>query len=221
MGMPPTENLLPFALALLVLAITPGPDIMLVVARGIGQGRRVAVMTVVGIVFVAGLVQIALLVLGVASLLEAHPAALTILRWAGATYLIWLGIRMISARARGNGASPGAGETSAWRAMREGAINSLTNPKSLLFMFAFLPQFVDPAAGPVWQQLLILGALQKFSGIFSLGGVALASGAVGAWLNRRPTFLVWQKRFTGSIMIGLGIRLLLTDNAGPASAGRL
>jgi threonine/homoserine/homoserine lactone efflux protein len=218
--MPQPDNLLTFILALFILAITPGPDIMLVVARGIGQGRQVALMTVVGIVFVAGLVQLALLVLGVASLLEAHPAALTILRWAGATYLIWVGFRMITARASNDGAASGATETTAWHAMREGAINSLTNPKSLLFMFAFLPQFVDPEAGPVWLQLLLLGALQKISGIFSLGGVALASGAVGAWLARRPTFLLWQKRFTGSIMIGLGMRLLI-GNPTSASAGRL
>src|SRR4051812_10362396 len=114
--MPQPEVLLTFALAVVVLAVTPGPDIMLIMARGIGQGRKVALMTVVGIVFVAGIVQLTLLVLGVASLVEAYPAALTLLRWAGAAYLTWLGLRLIRAAARGEGMNSGAPEMSAWRA---------------------------------------------------------------------------------------------------------
>jgi threonine/homoserine/homoserine lactone efflux protein len=104
--------------------------------------------------------------------------------------------------------------------VREGAINSLTNPKSLLFMFAFVPQFVDPAAGPVWSQLLLLGSLQKLAGVLSLGSVAVASGTVGGWLNRWPRLLSWQERFTGLVMIGLGLRLLASGNAGPSPTPR-
>lgn len=96
-----------------------------------------------------------------------------------------------------------------WSAVREGAINSLTNPKSLLFMFAFLPQFVDPHAGPVWTQLLVLGSIQKLAGVVSLGSVAMASGSVGQWLRRWPGLFAWQERFTGLVMIGLGLRLLV------------
>jgi threonine/homoserine/homoserine lactone efflux protein len=219
--MPPFESLVTFALALLVLDLTPGPDMMLILARGIGQGRKVALMTVVGMVFISGLVQVTLLVLGIASLLHTYPAALTILRWTGAAYLIWLGARMIRSSAR-HGATEGSSRSvSAWTAVREGAINNLTNPKPLLFMFAFLPQFVDPAAGPVWLQLLVLGTIQKLAGVFSLGAVALAAGTVGGWLARRPLFLVWQKRFTGAVMIALGLRLLLTGNSAPPAASRL
>jgi threonine/homoserine/homoserine lactone efflux protein len=219
--MPPFESLVTFALALLVLDLTPGPDMMLILARGIGQGRKVALMTVVGMVFISGLVQVTLLVLGIASLLHTYAAALTILRWTGAAYLIWLGARMIRSSAR-RGVTEGSSQgVSAWTAVREGAINNLTNPKPLLFMFAFLPQFVDPAAGPVWLQLLVLGTIQKLAGVFSLGTVALAAGTVGGWLARRPLFLVWQKRFTGAVMIALGLRLLLTGNSAPPAASRL
>lgn len=114
---------------------------------------------------------------------------------------------------------PGA---TSWSAVREGAINSLTNPKSLLFMFIFLPQFVDPAAGPIWLQLLMLGSLQKIAGVFSLGSVALAAETVGQWLNRWPKLLIWQRRFTGLVMIALGARLILFGNAtrGPALQSR-
>lgn len=112
-----------------------------------------------------------------------------------------------------SGANTRIGKTvkiSGRRAVKEGAINSLTNPKSLLFMFAFLPQFVDPAVGPIWLQLLILGSIQKLAGILSLGSVALASGTFGNWLSQHPGFLKWQERFTGVVMIGLGIRMLFS-----------
>lgn len=214
-----TAALLTFLTALFFLEITPGPDMMLVVARGIGQGRRIALLTVVGQIFISGFVQVALLVLGVASLLRAHPSGLVVLQWAGAAYLIYLGARMIRSSVSGNGNVLATSCTSSWQALREGAINNLTNPKSLLFMFAFLPQFVDPASpAPVWVQLLVLGSIQKLAGIFSLGGVAVASGSVGQWLYRWPRLLVWQKRFTGLVMLGLGLRLLMTNEVSAAPA---
>ena len=216
--MPDTASLLTFALALLVLEITPGPDMMLVLARGIGQGRRVALMTVFGMIFVAGFVQVGLLVLGIASLLQAYPGALLLLQWAGAAYLLYLGARMLlTSLGGGPEKRPAADRISNWSAVRQGTINSLTNPKSLLFMFAFLPQFVDPAAGPVWLQLAVLGTIQKLTGILSLGSVALASGTAGQLLYRWPRALVWQQRFTGSVMVALGLRLLLSGNAGTSA----
>lgn len=218
--MPELPALLTFTAALFLLEITPGPDMMLVLARGVGQGRRVALMTVVGMVFVAGVVQVGLLVLGIASLLKAYPASLMLLQWAGALYMLYLGARMLlSSVGNVKRKKPEPLNVSNWTAVREGTINSLTNPKSLLFMFAFLPQFVDPASGPVWSQLIVLGTIQKLAGILSLGLVALASGIVGQWLYRWPKFLIWQQRFTGVVMVGLGIRLLLSGSSGPA-AGR-
>ena len=218
--MPGPEALLTFAIALFFLEVSPGPDMMLILARGIGQGRRIALLTVLGMILVAGVVQVALLILGVASLLQAYPSALTTLRWVGAAYLIYLGARLIWASLRGCRRIMATPNVAAWPAVREGAINSLTNPKSLLFMFAFLPQFVDAAAGPVWLQLLVLGSVQKLAGILSLGSVAVASGTVGEWLNRWPGLLAWQERFTGLVMIGLGMRLLVSGNASPAPALR-
>lgn len=206
-----------FLAALLVLEITPGPDMMLVLARGLGQGRRVALLTVIGMVFIAGMVQVGLLVLGLASLLKLYPQFLLVLQWVGAAYLIYLGARVIWSSFGG-----AAAETVSERrvsnldALKEGAINSLTNPKSLLFMFAFLPQFVRPEIGPVWGQLLILGTVQKLAGILSLGGVALAAGSIGQALHRWPKALRWQERFTGMVMLGLGIRLLLAGAPAPS-----
>jgi threonine/homoserine/homoserine lactone efflux protein len=113
-----------------------------------------------------------------------------------------------------------AAPISDWSAIRQGSVNNLTNPKSLLFMFAFLPQFVDPASGPVWLQLLLLGCIQKLAGVLSLGSVALASGTVGQWLSRWPNLLAWQQRFTGVVMIALGLRLILLGNSASASFRR-
>ena len=185
---------------------------MLTIARGIGQGRRIALLTVLGNVFIAGIVQVSFLVLGLVSVVHAWPMALDLLRWAGAGYLIWLGIKMLVSA----GADTKVKKT-AWitgrEAVKQGALNSLTNPKSLLFMFAFLPQFVNPAVGPIWLQLLILGTIQKLTGIISLGSVAIASGSFGEWLSRHPGFIKWQERFTGVVMIGLGLKMLFSGNA--------
>lgn len=214
--MPDASTFLTFLAALAVLEITPGPDMMLIIARGVGQGRRIAMLTVVGNIFVAGTIQVALLVLGLASLLAAYPAALQVLQWAGAIYLLYLGARMIWGSFKNHATdAPKAKPVSSWTAVRQGAVNILTNPKSLLFMFTFLPLFVDPNTGPVWLQLLVLGSIQKLIGVFSFGGLALASGSVGHFLNRWPRLLAWQERFTGIVMVGLGIRLLLSGSASP------
>ena len=213
------STFLTFLLALLVLELTPGPDMMLVVARGIGQGRRIAMLTVVGMIFVSGAVQVGLLVLGVASLLKAWPTGLLILQWAGAGYLLYLGGRMIWSSFKNHSiAALKDRRVSGWSAVREGTINNLTNPKSLIFMFAFLPQFVDPQYGPIWLQLLVLGSIQKLVGILSLGSVAVAAGSVGQFLYRWPRLLAWQERFTGAVMIALGIRLLVSGSPGSSKS---
>ncbi|OEI72513.1 LysE family translocator, partial [Enterobacter sp. ku-bf2] len=186
--MPSIETFITFLLALTLLEISPGPDMMLTIARGVGQGRRIALFTVLGNVFVAGFVQVSFLVLGLVAVVHAWPVALDLLRWAGAAYLMWLGIKMIATSGTDTRLRKTA-KISDWSAVKEGALNSLTNPKSLLFMFAFLPQFVDPAAGPVWLQLLVLGSIQKLAGIISLGSVAMASGTFGNWLSKHPGFI--------------------------------
>jgi len=94
-------------------------------------------------------------------------------------------------------------------ALRDGLVASLTNPKGLIFLLAFLPQFVDPTAGSVTLQLLLLGGIMKLSALVIEGSVALASGFVGGWLARRPNFIVWQERVAGIVMLGLGLRLAL------------
>ena len=168
----------------------------------------------------AALVQLPLLALGVTSLLQASPLAFDLLRWSGAAYLVWLGAKLLIGSFRGSHAleRKASKPISDMAALRQGMINNLTNPKAMVFMLAFLPQFVDPASGwSVTAQLLFLGAVQKLSGFVVLGGVALGTGTIGDWLARRPGLIAWQERFAGIVMVGLGLRLAL---GGDASAMR-
>ncbi|RWK52707.1 MAG: LysE family translocator [Mesorhizobium sp.] len=184
----------------------PGPDSMLVMARGIGQGRGVALFTVLGMTLGAGLVQLPLLALGISSLVSASPMAFNLLRWAGAAYLVWLGIKLLLA----SPASLNVADMKNVRplaAAREGMIANLVNPWPITFMIAFLPQFVDPNGGSVTLQLLLLGATQKMTGVLVLGSYAIASGSIGEWIMDRPRVRLWQQRIAGCFIVGLGIRM--------------
>ena len=184
----------------------PGPDSMLVMARGIGQGRGVALFTVLGMTVGAGMVQLPLIALGISSLVTASPLAFAMLQWMGAAYLVWLGLRLIftspDALTRQH-ASP----IRPLKAARDGMIANLVNPWPITFMVAFLPQFVDPQGGSVALQLLLLGATQKLTGVLVLGTYAVASGSIGSWIMMRPNVRLWQQRIAGFFIVGLGFRM--------------
>jgi threonine/homoserine/homoserine lactone efflux protein len=198
-----------------------GPDMMLVISRGVGQGWRAALAAALGCVS-AGIVQIPLLAMGLASLVTSTPALYQGLQLLGAVYLIYVGITFIIVRTatatdRPPTAAAGCGPTSRPRlvsgslagAFGQGMICNLTNPTVLAFMLAVLPQFVHGFAGSPALQFLVLGATMKATGLVILGAVALTSGAAGNWLARHTTLLVWQQRFAGAVMVALGIRMLL------------
>jgi threonine/homoserine/homoserine lactone efflux protein len=189
----------------------PGPDTMLVVSRGLGQGRRIAVWTAVGAVS-AGIVQLPLLAAGVAALVESSPTAFYITRYAGAAFLVVLGLRLLLQQSATNDIAVGSAKTSSLRAFFEGMIANLTNPNVIVFMLAFLPQFVEPSTGSVGVQMLVLGAIQKATGLFVLGGTALLAGGVGDWIAKRPSWLLGQKRFAGCALIALGIGAALSGS---------
>jgi threonine/homoserine/homoserine lactone efflux protein len=165
----------------------------------------------------AGLVQVPLLALGLASLVASSPLAFELLRWVGAAYLIWLGLRLVMRRRAEPGTvHPGAG-TTAWAAFRQGVLSNLTNPTTILFMLAMLPQFVDEAAGSAALQFVVLGATVKATGFVLLGSLAFASGSAGDWIARHAGLIAWQERFTGAVMIGLGLHLLTAGDARPSA----
>ncbi|WP_448950627.1 LysE family translocator [Labrys neptuniae] len=215
MAMFSLPTLLTFQTTVLALQIAPGPDMLLIIGRGIGQGRRIAFLTAVGATLLAAVVQLPLLALGISSLVQSMPAAFTVLRWAGAIYLLWLGLKLVLRAGHHTTALAKARPVSNWTALQQGLISNLTNPKPMMFMLAFLPQFVDPASPwPVATQLLVLGALQKLSGFVVMASVAQGAGSIGAWLMRRPGLMAWQERFAGGVMIALGLRLALSGSPG-------
>ena len=203
--MPETPVLITFLMAVVAIQISPGPDMMMVIARGIGQGRRVALTCVAGI-SAAALVQVPALALGVATVFEKSELAYAILKNIGAVYLIYLGIRFLL-----GSSNPGLSQESAVKSARaafyQGFWGNLANPKSLVFLLAFLPQFVDPVRGNVATQLLVLGLIHKSVGLLVDGSVAIVSGSSGNWLRKHPGFAKWQERLVGTMLVGLGLRL--------------
>jgi len=204
-------NVLPiFILSVVILAITPGPDMALLIARGVGQGRKVASYTALGITL-AGIVQVPFLAFGADALFRAFPWAYDALRLCGAAYLIWRGARLLSrATQAGPAGSVETAFTSPATALREGAIASLLNPKGFVFMIAFLPQFANPTLGGIAWQIAGLGILMKVMALVVELSIAVAAGSLGNWLSRNPKLVYWQERFTGAFMIALGIRLIFS-----------
>lgn len=160
--------------------------------------------------------QLPLLAFGVGAAVAAFPLLLDLLRWAGAAYLIWLGLRLWLRGDRSAGLKPIEPVRRPMAAAWQGMTCTLLNPNPMLFMLALLPQFVDPARGSVTVQLLLLGAAQKLTGLLVLGATALAAGAAGYWLSRHPRWLAWQHRLVGAVMVGLGLRLLLGGGSRPS-----
>lgn len=197
-------TLLPFFVALFALQAAPGPDMLLVIGRGIGQGRRVALLTAAGATLLSGVVQLPLLALGLASLIQSSPLAFNVLCWAGAAYLVWLGAKVLFRAGLGLTEIAAPAPVSDRTALRDGMISNLLNPKVLVFMLAFLPQFVDPnGAWSVTAQLIVLGTMQKLSGFVVLASVAMGAGGLGDSLSQRPKLIAWQNRFTGVVLVAL------------------
>ena len=203
--MPDGSALLLFAGATLALNLTPGPDMLYVVARSVGEGRAAGVASALGIA-VGCLVHTLLVALGLAQLLVAVPAAYDVVRFGGAAYLVHLGIRAILARpAAPDAESPARASRGA--IFRQGIVTNILNPKVALFFLAFLPQFVDASRGSVAGQLLLLGLLFNTSGTLVNLGVAWAASGAGRWsasrLGPSPLF----QRLTGAVFIALGVRI--------------
>ena len=205
--MPDLHSLLLFLAAGLALNLTPGPDMLYVAARSASEGRAAGVASAFGIA--AGtLVHIALVAGGLAAILAAVPVAYTIVRLAGAAYLVWLGLRALL-RPSGLASARTLAPATRWQVFRQGVVTNVLNPKVALFFLAFLPQFVDPARGSAALQVLALGLLFNTTG--TLVNLAVALGADGAASRLRGSGRAARvlERATGVLFIGLGVRLAL------------
>jgi threonine/homoserine/homoserine lactone efflux protein len=206
--MPDLNNLLLFMVATLALNVTPGPDMFYVIARSVGQGRTAGIASALGIG--AGcFVHIFAVTFGLASLMMAVPVAYEIIKLAGAAYLIYLGVRVLTSR-QTQAANQPIKAASLQSIFLQGAITNVLNPKVALFFLAFLPQFVN-RAGSFAAQIIFLGILFTTSGTIVNVIVALAASFTGAQFKTRIGDSSAFRWLTGSIFIGLGLRLALLE----------
>lgn len=189
--------------------VIPGPALLLTLARASTSGTRVGIATGFGIA-VGDMVHTAMAVVGLSAILLTSALLFSLVKYIGAAYLIYLGIRALIERADVPGASQQA-PIDASRAFRQAVLAEILNPKSALFFLAFLPQFVHPANGAVALQLTILGALFVGLGAVSTIVVAVCAGRLGAVLRRNPAIARWQGKVVGAIYCGLGVRLALQE----------
>jgi threonine/homoserine/homoserine lactone efflux protein len=187
-----------FAVAALALLAIPGPAVLYVVVQSAEQGRRVGLASVAG-VHLGTLVHVAAAAAGVSAILVASASAFAVVKFAGAAYLVYLGIRRLATRTPDADVSPA--QPSLRHAFLRGAAVNVLNPKTALFFLAFLPQFVSPARGPVWTQALVLGLLFVALGLVSDSLYALAAGTLGSAIRRRRRALRYG---SGIVFIGLG-----------------
>lgn len=206
----PMHRLLEFALISYALILVPGPNVLFVVSRSLQLGRLPGVAAVIG--GQSGVyVQVIAVALGVGALVERSVAVLTIIRLAGAAYVIFLGVQAIRHRrslaAMLAGTIPPASTT---RMLRDGFVVGLTNPKAIVFFVAVLPQFADRADGHVPIQLLVLGGMFVAIALVSDSMWAILAGSARAWFTRSPRRLELIGGASGLVMVGIGASLALT-----------
>ena len=187
--------------AALVLAVTPGPGIFYVLARSLRGGRREGVLSAAG-TFLGGLVHVAAAAFGLSAILAASAIAFETVRYAGAAYLIYLGIRMIRSRDQ-EAALEEAGATRG--TFLQGVTTEVLNPKTALFFLSFIPQFVSVRQGHVAAQFLMLGAISVTLNTCADLVVAFFAGPLGARMKRSATLRKRQRSASGVAMIGLGV----------------
>jgi len=201
--LPEWSSLSIFIVAGLVLLLTPGPAVLYIVTRSIDQGRRAGLISMLG-VHVGTLAHVAAAAAGLSALLAASATAFSVVKYLGATYLIYLGIRRLLDRAAGS--APGDPRARRLRrAFLDGVVVNILNPKTALFFLAFLPQFVDVSRGSVGAQILCLGLLFVLLGTLTDGLYAVSAGAAAQWLRGNPGFLANERWISGSMYIGLGV----------------
>lgn len=197
-----------FVASAILLNIAPGQDTLYILGRSIGQGRRIGIYSALG-VSAGTLVHTVAAALGLSAILAASATAFTVVKLAGAAYLVWLGVRTLMAPALVLPA-PGSGAGAA-KAFRQGLLTNVLNPKVALFFLAFLPQFVASDSTAKTSAFLMLGLTFVTTGTIWVLILAIAAAQVRRFLTNRPGFQVWISRAMGSLFVFLGIRLAVSE----------
>jgi RhtB (resistance to homoserine/threonine) family protein len=212
--MPDLPQLLLFIAAGWLLNLTPGPDVLYIVTNALKSGVRAGLVAALGIVS-GCFVHVFAAAIGVSALLATSAAAFTLLKWVGAAYLMWMGVRLLLSKATPLDLRAVGAEVDLWRVYRRGFLTNVLNPKVALFFLAFVPQFIAPGTdNKVWV-FLVLGA------IFNLNSLPINFGYawLAAWAARRvhtvQRAMHWMDRAAGLLFVGFGLRLAMTDNPTP------
>ena len=191
------------------LIVAPGPDMLYVITRGMTHGRRAGMLSAVGVVC-GILVHTFAAALGLTVIFQTSALAFFIVKYVGALYLVYLGIKAWRDKSV---IAPQVTSLSAnsQQLFWQGILSNVLNPKIAIFFLAFLPQFVDRGSSQVTLQLVVLGLTFAFFGLCFLLAVGYSSGTIGSWIVRRPQYAQCLGRLSGGILIGLGVRLALTE----------
>jgi threonine/homoserine/homoserine lactone efflux protein len=207
-------TLIAFSAAALVLLLIPGPAVLYIVSQSVEHGRRAGLTATLG-VHTGTMVHLTAAALGLSAILVSSSLAFTTVKLLGAAYLIYLGLRALLG-ADDPETAPAAREVRLGRIFRQGVLVNVTNPKTALFFFAFLPQFLDRGAGRLPLQIAVLGLVFTCIGLVTDSSWALASGLAAGWIKGNARFTRIQRRISGCIFIGLG---LVTAFAGSERRG--
>jgi threonine/homoserine/homoserine lactone efflux protein len=208
-GMVPGGRLLAFAVVALIIIVIPGPSVLFVVGRALAHGRRVALASVLGNE-VGSLVLVALVAAGVGPLVERSALVFTAMKLAGAAYLVFLGVRAFLQRRRHVPASAAAAPGGWARAVLQGFLVGVSNPKTAVFFAAILPQFIDRSRGDVPVQMLLLGTVFALIATICDSAWSLVASGARTWFGRSPRRMELVGGTGGLAMIGLGITLAVT-----------
>lgn len=193
-----------FVGAALLLLLTPGPAVLYIVGRSVEQGRLAGLVSDLGI-HTATLLHVLAAALGLSALLMSSALAFSIVKYAGAAYLIYLGLKKIFGGNDTAVVAQGLPRHSYARLFRDGFVVNLLNPKTALFFLAFLPQFVDVTRGRVVLQIVFLGLTFAVLGLLTDGCYAMAAGTAGDWLKRSRGYQKVERYLSGGLFIGLGL----------------
>ncbi len=207
--MPTTETIILFMVAALALNVTPGPSIAYVMSRSFGEGQTAGLVSALGL-GTGSLLHAIAATLGLSAVVAYSPMAYAVVKYVGAAYLVYLGVGLVRQRTAllVEVVPP---RRSLRRVYWQGVLTEILNPKIALFFLAFLPQFVDPARGSVAGQTLFFGLLFHVTGVPINLLVAVAGSAIAAAFSRNPLLEGIRNRLSGTVLIGLGVRLALSE----------
>ena len=201
------STLIAYIAVVLGFVFIPGPATLLTIARATSSGTKVGIATGAGIA-AGDIFHTVMAMLGISAIIATSATLFSIVKYIGAAYLVYLGIRAIIEKTPADPAA-GALAISADKAFRQAVLTEVLNPKTALFFLAFLPQFVRPENGTVMLQLAVLGIVFVVLGLFSTIVFAVSAGRLGSFLRRNSTVLKWQGKVVGGIYCALGVRLAL------------